>query len=156
MRLLKTIKILADSIDEYHQLLRTFQVFPFRIYYTHVYFPDSCQSVCGTRLSLAQVILTPLFREIAPRISIPKVEYFALLEYYSSRPKCGEKIWGAGGARQHEVQGFCIISYYSPSLQVVALIDIYFGKCPDGWSDADRQAFSRMIRAFKSIRKGKV
>ena len=104
---------------------------------------------------MVQVVLTPLFREIAPRISIPKVEYFALLEYYSSRPNSGDKIWGAEGARQHEVQGFCIISYYSPSFQVVALIDIYFGKCPDDWSDADRQAFRRMIRAFKSFRKGK-
>ena len=104
---------------------------------------------------MAQVVLTPLFREIAPRISTAKVEYFALLEYYSSRPMCGETIWGAGGARQHEAQGFCVISYYSRSLHVVALLDIYAGNCRENWSDAERNSFGRMIDEFKSIRKGK-
>jgi len=104
---------------------------------------------------LALVVEAPLFGTVASHIGLPQFEHFAILEYYSNKSRVGEKIWGAGGARQHEVMGFCVISYYLNSYDLVLLVDIYFGNCASEWYDADKDVFKKIIRDFRSIRKDK-
>ncbi len=104
---------------------------------------------------MALVVEAPLFGTVASHIGIPKFEQFAILEYYSNKPRVGKNIWGAGGARQHEAMGFCVISYYSSTYDLVLLIDIYVGNCAGEWYHSDRDVFKRIIRDFKSIRKEK-
>ena len=102
---------------------------------------------------MAIVLYTPLFKTVADGIGVPEVEFYAVLEYYSSKPKEGTRIVGAGGAKQHEVLGFCVITYYSRRFDAVLLIDLYKRNCAHDWPFADTDVFSKIIKRFSSIRK---